>query len=296
MENQQNKALTSFRKEIDQIDDEIISLLKKRMQIILKVGELKKENNEYFFIKSAREADMIKDLIKKTGSDFPPSVIVNIWRKIITAANMSEQPIAVGVHNPSNSSEYNFLIKEYYNNQVPIYNFDSATNVVLEMEKGEVQIGAFLLPQDGFEEGKKEEAKENWWISLANNRSGLNVFAKIPFVKFSNEEKNLTKLQLVLVAKKQPEKSKEDNSLLYVEVSKEVSRSQILQALKENGLQGKILKSVLLQQVEGIAFYLIELQNFYLSEAEEIQNFSKSKIKPYIKIIGHYALPIVIEG
>jgi len=297
MENQSNKTpeapLLVLREEIDQIDNQIISLLMQRMNVITRVGELKKNNQEKFFIRSNREADMIKDLVKKSGNILPKTTIISIWRKIITTANMDEQPLAIAIHNPKNIPDYDYLVKEYYNELVPLHNFDSATNVVAEIEKGEVQIGIFALPHEIGEE-KKEDPKENWWISLANNRSDLKIFAKIPFYEIAEQKKDLDKIELVAVAAKEPEKSSDDRSLIYLEVAKEISKTQILSVLKELSLVGRILKSVKLAQVEGIMFHLIELDGFYLENDLVIKNFSKSKAKPYIKILGHYAVPINI--
>ena len=85
MQNQKNNnsenSLTDLRFQIDNIDDQIINLLGERMGIVNQVGELKKNNNEKFFIRSNREADMIKDLLKKSKSNFPKTAIINIWRK-----------------------------------------------------------------------------------------------------------------------------------------------------------------------------------------------------------------------
>jgi chorismate mutase len=297
MENQSNKTpeapLLALREEIDQIDNQIISLLMQRMNVITRVGELKKNNQEKFFIRSNREADMIKDLVKKSGNILPKTTIISIWRKIITTANIHEQPLAIAIHNPKNIPDYDYLVKEYYNELVPLQNFDSATNVVAEIEKGEAQIGIFALPHEIGEE-KKEDPKENWWISLANNRLGLKVFAKIPFYEIVDQKKDLDKIELVAVAAKEPEKSSDDRSLIYLEVAKEISKTQILSVLKELSLVGRILKSVKLAQVEGIMFHLIELDGFYLESDLAIKNFSKSKAKPYIKILGHYAVPINI--
>jgi chorismate mutase len=47
-ENEENK-LDQFRKMIDEIDDEIINSLKKRIQVIEKIGAYKKENNIAIF-------------------------------------------------------------------------------------------------------------------------------------------------------------------------------------------------------------------------------------------------------
>lgn len=300
MENQHNKsqetALQAFRVDIDKIDDQLISLLEQRMQIITKVGELKKNNQEKFFIRSNREADLIKNLVKKPDLTFPKSAIISIWRKIITVANMCEQSLRIAIHNPKNISDYEYLVKEYYSDVAPILMMDSATNVVAEIEKGEVQIGIFALPQEIEDFLQKEDSGENWWINLANNRAGLRVFAMIPFAEFSAQNKNFNSIRLVAAAIKNPEKSSDDSSLLYVEVGNEISKPQILSAFKEQDLSAKILKSVKLRQVESIIFYLIELQGFYLETDEVIKKFSKSKIKPYVKILGHYATPIQIGG
>jgi chorismate mutase/prephenate dehydratase len=293
VENQQNQALLAFRSEIDEIDLQLISLLKKRMEVVAKVAELKTKNNERFFIKSAREADMIKALISKADGILPSSVVVDIWRKIITSANMHEQPLSIAIHNPKEIHSYEFLVKEFYSSVVPIQSFDSINNVVRALEKNEAQIAIFALP-NAFEEFDTKEHQENWWISLANNRLGLRVFATIPFVKFLDEEKNRQSIQLVAVATKEPEKSSSDASLLYVETAKGISKSQILTALKENSLDGKILKSTQIPQVEGISFHLVELDGFWLESDEQLKNFAKSKIKPYAKILGHFALPIVL--
>ena len=299
MENQQNKtcetALLALRGEIDAIDNQIISLLNQRMQVISKVGELKKNHQEKFFIRSNREADMIKELVKKSGDSFSKSAIVSIWRKIITNANMHEQELNIVIHNPRNIAQYTYLVKEYYNDIVPLRTHDSASNVILEVENGESQIAVFALPQSDHEEqNKTEDAKENWWIALAGNRQGLKIYAKIPFCEFADAEKNHDQIHLVAVAAKNAEKSSDDNSLIYVEVTKETSRTQVLSALKEQGFQAKILKSVKLNQVEGVVFYLIELAGFFEENDAAIKNFSKSKIKPYVKVLGNYATPVMV--
>lgn len=295
MENQQNKtcetALLALRQEIDKVDNQIIQLLGDRMQIINRVGELKKNNEEKFFIRSSREADMIKNLIKISDSNFPKSAIVSIWRKIIAAANMHEQQIKIALHNPKNISDYSYLLREYYYAAVPIDCHDSATNIVTDLEKGVAQIGVFALPKE--KEGQeKSDMSDNWWIGLANNKSGIKIFAKIPFVE--SQEEDGDKINLVAVAIKPAEKSQEDNTLLYVELKKETSRSQIMAALSELGLKATILKSTKLSQIDDVIFYLVELEGFHAETDEKIQILSKSKIRPYVKVLGSYALPVRI--
>ena len=293
-ENQQNKTLALFREQIDEIDLKILNLLKDRMAVIKNVGDLKKSYNEKFYIRSNREADMIKNLVNLAENKFPKSAIINIWRKIITTANMNEQELRIAIHNPKNISDYLYLIREYYNNDVPIINHDSANSVVSDLENNNAQIGIFALPSSNDESDKKEDTKENWWISLANNRIGLKIFAKIPFVEFEQKDKNSNSIQLVATAIKEPEQSNSDNTIITIETSKEVTKSCIISALKEAELDGKILKSAQIMQFDGIKFHLIELKGFYLENDLILKKFSQSKIKPYVKVLGHFAQTILI--
>ncbi len=293
-ENQQNKKLALFREQIDEIDLKILNLLKDRMEIVKNVGELKKSYNEKFYIRANREADMIKNLVNLADNKFPKSTIINIWRKIITSANMSEQALRIAIHNPRNITDYTYLVREYYNNDVPIFNYDSANSVVAELENQQAQIGIFALPDSNEDFDKKEDTKENWWISLANNRIGLKVFAKIPFVEFAQKDKNYNSIQLVAVAIKEAEKSISDKTLITIETGKEVNKYAIITAFKEVGLEGKILKSTQVMQFDGIKFHLIEIEGFYLENDAVFKKISQSKIKPFIKVLGHFAQTILI--
>lgn len=289
-----SQKLTKFRQQIDEIDDQLIALLAKRMEIVVQVGELKKQNFEGFFIKPNREADMIKNLLKKADDKLLQTTIVSIWRKIITNANIHEQPLKIAIHNPKNITDFGYLVREFYNSEVPILSFDSVNNVVLELENQRVQIAIFELPNPESEHEKKEEAKENWWISLAYNKAGLRIFAKIPFVEFANRDKRFNELHLVAAAISPTEKSDQDLTLLVVELTSDVSRYQLMAALKETGFEARILKAANIKQFDGINFFLIELQGFFEENSSEIKSFSAHKIKPFAKVIGHFAKPILL--
>lgn len=288
-------TLQSFRQQIDAIDDKIISLLSERMAVVSQVAEYKTNKAESFFIKAAREADMIKSLAKRAPHHFPAATIVGIWRKIIAVSNMREQKISIAIHNPKNISDLTYLVREYYSENVPLHNFDSTASVVSELENGKAQIAVFTLPQSENSDEQSLDNSENWWIRLANNKLGLRIFALIPFVEFVSDEKKIDQFKLVAVAAKEPEKSSEDSTLLYLETDKMISKSTILAALKLGGLSGKILKSVKLPQVEGVMFHLAELEGFYLENDDAIVGLKKSAAKAYVKVLGHYAKAVKVS-
>ena len=293
-ENQHNKNLQELRSEIDEIDTQIVKLIKRRMSIIPRVGEIKKINGEKFFIKSSREIDMIKNLVKQVDGNFLKLTIANIWRKLITLANNEEQALHIGIHNPHGISDYEYLVREYFSQQVLITNFDSATNLIAEMQKSTINIGVFLLPNLEEDFDKKDTMQKNWWINMANNRVGLKIYSKIPFVELASQ-KNKKNLQLVLTAIKDAEPSESDFTLLSIEVASEVSKTEIFLLFKNHNNCFKILSNVKNSQFIGISLYLIEIQGFYLEDDFLIKNLLQNKIKPFIKVLGHYPAPIILD-
>jgi chorismate mutase len=274
-----HNQLLQLRKSIDEIDTQIINLLNQRMQVVMDVKNYKHSINETFFIKSAREADMIKNLLLKADKSIPRSTIVNIWRKIITSSNNLEQKLSITIHNPNQFADYGYLVREYYGDFVPLTFHNSVNNVVGEIESGAAQIGIFALPDN-------KHQNEHWWINLANNQSGIKIFAKIPFIGESLH-------QLVAVAKKEPEKSEDDCTLLSIELDKEFSKYQLEDILKKAGWKFKILQTAKIDQIANIDFYLVEMDGFFTEKSVEITNLSKSHIKPFVKVLGHFAKPIV---
>jgi chorismate mutase/prephenate dehydratase len=277
MNNKTPEQLLKFREEIDKIDNQIIDLLGARAKVVMEVGKYKKESGEKFFIRANREADMIKKLVTRADQAIPKSLIVSIWRKIISSANILEQDLKIAVHNPNKSAEFFYF---------SIQNYDSVTNMIAEIERNQIQIAIFALPAlDG-----KDATSEQWWTSLANNNKNIRVFAKIPFIENQNNFDEAK--SLVAVAIKEAEKSDEDKTLLTVEVNESVAREEIQSALKKAGFNPKILKTAKVKGVAGINFHLIEIDGFFQKDCPEIQTFAKSAIKPFIRVLGNYPAPI----
>lgn len=293
-ENQHNKNIQILRDEIDAIDKQIIELIKSRMSIIPRVSELKKNNNEKFYIKSAREADMIKNLVSKVEGNYLKQAVASIWRKIICVANMEEQVLKIGIHNPRSIIDYEYLVKDHFLVQANINNFDSATNLITEMQNGSINIGVFLLPNENDDFDKKDSFQENWWINMANNQIGLKIYSKIPFVEFYSNKK-MSNISLVATAIKSPEQSIQDSTVICLEANSQFSKSQIISLFKDNNFNPKILKSVKIQQLLGMVFYLIELDGFYLEDNLILKKLSQSNIKPFIKVLGHFPKPIILN-
>lgn len=71
-----------LRKKIDKIDEQILKLLKKRVDVVEKIGKYKKNNN--IPIKDVkREKEVIEVLVKKAKEyGLSKDIIQKIWRNI----------------------------------------------------------------------------------------------------------------------------------------------------------------------------------------------------------------------
>ncbi len=68
------KSLESYRKEIDEIDSEITKLFEKRMNVVLKVAEYKKENNLPIFNEEREEKVIKKNVDRLENKDYTKEI------------------------------------------------------------------------------------------------------------------------------------------------------------------------------------------------------------------------------
>ncbi|MEM1563491.1 MAG: chorismate mutase [Candidatus Bathyarchaeia archaeon] len=77
------EKITALRQKIDEIDDKILSLLKERIEISKKIGEIKRKQG--ILVKDLRREEekysQVKEKALKLGLN--PEDVTNIYRKII---------------------------------------------------------------------------------------------------------------------------------------------------------------------------------------------------------------------
>lgn len=118
------EKLQSYRKEIDQIDNQIIDLLEQRQEIVNLVSELKMQNLANCFIMPKREKEMLKKLEQKS-QNIAPELIQHIWRGIISYSLYSEKPFKIHTSQKSKIAELScyfpgFISKEQHSNIIEI--------------------------------------------------------------------------------------------------------------------------------------------------------------------------------
>ena len=82
--------LEELRKEIDAVDHEILALLAKRAEIVLRVGDLKREKSLPVFDPS-REAALFKRLSGDADAPLDPLSVEEIFKGIVTHCRRLEE-------------------------------------------------------------------------------------------------------------------------------------------------------------------------------------------------------------
>lgn len=86
----QNK-INRLRKEIDDIDNQLLDLVRKRLFLTKEIGDIKKEK-QIDIIDISREKELFQALRQKCQDlNLDPQIIENIWHQILKASYKSQE-------------------------------------------------------------------------------------------------------------------------------------------------------------------------------------------------------------
>lgn len=92
------EKLTGLREKIDAVDDKVMALLRRRAELALEVGEVKKKSGGGFS-RPEREAEILRRL-GNAGGPLSKSAVRAIYREIISACLAAENPQTIGYLGP----------------------------------------------------------------------------------------------------------------------------------------------------------------------------------------------------
>ena len=93
------RELERSRKEIDEIDDEILRLLNKRAVTVIEIAHIKR-NEKARFYSPEREKEILERLASLNEGPFPNDTLKVIYREILSASLSLEEPLKVAYFGP----------------------------------------------------------------------------------------------------------------------------------------------------------------------------------------------------
>jgi chorismate mutase / prephenate dehydratase len=92
--------LDDWRSRINDLDDQILSLLNQRGHAALQIGELKRQQDSPYFVPE-REAQLLDRLLSLNRGPLGPDAVRAVWREILSASLALENPLPVGYLGPA---------------------------------------------------------------------------------------------------------------------------------------------------------------------------------------------------
>jgi chorismate mutase len=170
-------TLPELRVEIDRIDGEMHSLLIKRGEIIDRLIAVKKTEETGSAFRPAREADMMRRLVKRHHGNLPFDTVESIWRVIISTFTYVQAPFAVHADLSAGDALMRDSARFHFGFAVPFVPHIGASSVVEAVSESRGDLG--LIPAFA------TAGAGPWWAALEFD-SAPKIIARLPFVERAN--------------------------------------------------------------------------------------------------------------
>jgi len=144
------KNLIDNRREIDQIDQELLNLIHERSKLVINAGKIKKKSGDKTFYRPDREASLIKTLQKKNQSLIPSENIKFIFKEIISACFTLEKKIKVYYLGPKGTFS-EIATTTHFGSSVDTVEVENIRDIFKEVTKNKNAYG--MLPFENSIEG-----------------------------------------------------------------------------------------------------------------------------------------------
>ncbi len=145
--------LEKIREKIDKIDDEILTLLNRRAENVLEIGNVKrkaKRNEKVKFYKPDRERQILERLTINNAGPFPNDALKSIYREILSASLSLEEPLKVSCLGPLATFTHLAALR-HFGSSASFLPVDSIKAVFENVDAGKADYG--VVPIENSNEG-----------------------------------------------------------------------------------------------------------------------------------------------
>jgi chorismate mutase len=168
-------SLVDLRKEIDRIDEAMHQLLIERSEIIDRLIAVKRnQDSGTSAFRPAREAEMMRRLVRRHKGILPLDTVESIWRVIISTFTYVQAPFSVHADLSAGDALMRDSARFHFGFTVPFIPHMGAAGVVAAVSASEGDLGlvpAYDVPSAGA-----------WWSALEFD-AAPKIIARLPFVE-----------------------------------------------------------------------------------------------------------------
>ena len=286
--------LNEIRHNIDAIDDEMLQLIKKRLDLVHQVGKLKSEHTQdgISFIRPGREAVMLRRISNAFEDNTTRAAVAQIWRIIISSAiNIEEDTCISALSCPGNDESY-WLAREYFGAFSKMERRPTVMEILHDVYKRHSSVGVIPLWD--------KDTPRPWWSRILDEANPPFIFATLPFIQRAES----TRSPLVALGYVNPEPTEDDESYWVIETDEKVPFSSLRSILENAGLDFNHCERCRVIQNPTIHHHLICVNGFTNPESVEVtrfetlanEQFSSSEVRITMRYLGAYAKPIKLHA
>lgn len=149
-------GLDKLRKEIDNIDAQIVELLKQRARCVHEVGEIKKEAGVPTFVPE-RETALIAKLMQLNNGELPEKSLLSIYRQIVSCSFKLEGNMKIGYLGPEGTWSHQAALSRF-GESVELFPYPSFREVFSAVERGQINYG--VIPIENSTDGSVSQAMD----------------------------------------------------------------------------------------------------------------------------------------
>jgi len=105
-------SLNDLRKQIDQIDHELVKLINKRAQVVVEVGKIKNQKDKPIYSPD-REKEVFERICKANEGPLPDKTLIAIWRELMSGSFFLERPLRIAYLGPAGSFSNNAAMLKF---------------------------------------------------------------------------------------------------------------------------------------------------------------------------------------
>ena len=132
-------SLTDLRKQIDQIDEQILDLLNQRAALAKEIGQHKARSHAHYFTPEREEA-VFQRVVAANRGPLPARAIRAIYREIISASRALEKPFTIAFLGPLGTFSHQATIDKFGSSS-EFLPADSISDVFAMAERGSCDYG-----------------------------------------------------------------------------------------------------------------------------------------------------------
>jgi chorismate mutase / prephenate dehydratase len=283
-------SLEAIRRQIDQIDNDLHTLLVKRARLVGRVAAAKARDGDGPVLRPEREAQVLRRLLRRSQGSLSTETVARIWRELFPAMVRLQGPLEVIVGGKDDALAHWDLARSQYGSATPTTRVGTpqrALGALARIEKaGGAAIAVLPMPSS--------RGEGLWWSKLMTEKpDGIGVIGKLPFVVGANGPAKDNEAMVVGNVEWRP--SGDDQTLIIVAARANVSAARIKNWMKEKRLSAETVAVSASKGRSSERLHLLQVPAYMTAEDPRLEGFRNSAGDKVTKAIVVGGFPTCID-